>query len=89
MLGYDASFPSNIQHFIHNVVNVELDRHCGFCAIAMLLSMSEHNWGDIIHMNLIGELHTFHSEYTELYGFTICVDELMHTFSCFDYVAPR
>ena len=66
LLGYDASFPPNIQYFIHNIVNVESDGYCGFRAIAVLLGMSEHNWMDI-RMNLIGELHTFRDEYTELY----------------------
>ncbi|XP_052171545.1 uncharacterized protein LOC127787527 [Diospyros lotus] len=67
LLGYDASFPSKIRHFIHNIVNVESDGHYGFRAIAALLGISEHNWRDI-RMNLIGELHTFRDEYIELYG---------------------
>ncbi|XP_052171683.1 PKS-NRPS hybrid synthetase cheA-like [Diospyros lotus] len=87
LLGYDASFPSKIRHFIHNIVNVESDGHCGFRAIAALLGMSEHNWRDI-RMNLIGELHTFRDEYIELYGSAMRVDELMHALSCFECVAP-
>jgi len=46
-------------------------------------------WGDIIRINLIEELHTFRGEYTELYKTVMYVDELMHTLSYFDYVAPR
>ena len=45
LLDYDVSFPSKIQHFIHNVVNVESDGHCEFCTFIALLDMSEHNWG--------------------------------------------
>jgi len=88
LLGYDASFPPNIQYFIHNIVNVESDGHCGFRAIAALLGMSEHNWRDI-RINLIEELHTFRDEYIELYGSVMRVDELIHTLSCFECVAPR
>ena len=67
---------------------MESDGHCGFRAIAALLGMSEHNWRDI-HINLIGELHTFRDEYIELYGSVMRVDELIHTLSYFECVAPR
>ena len=41
--GYDDSFPPNIQYFIHNIVDVDSDGHCGFRAIAALLGISEKN----------------------------------------------
>ena len=62
---YDDSFPPNIQYFIHNIINVNFDGHCGFRAITALLGMSEQNWGDI-RLNLIEELHVFRVEYSQL-----------------------
>ncbi|XP_052193761.1 uncharacterized protein LOC127802110 [Diospyros lotus] len=85
--GYDDSFPPNVQYFIHNIVNVDSDGHCGFRAIAALLGMSEQNWGDI-RLNLIEELHVFRAEYSQLYGSNMRVDELIHALSCFESVAP-
>ncbi|XP_052210141.1 uncharacterized protein LOC127813254 [Diospyros lotus] len=85
--GYDDSFPPNVQYFIHNIMNVDSDGHCGFRAIAALLGMSEQNWGDI-RLNLIEELHVFRAEYSQLYGSNMRVDELMHALSCFESVAP-
>ena len=64
------------------------DGHCGFHAIAVLLGMSEHNWRDI-RINLIGELHTFCNEYTELYESAMRVNELIYTLSYFECVAHR
>ncbi|XP_052177632.1 uncharacterized protein LOC127791693 [Diospyros lotus] len=41
--GYDDCFPPQIQPFLHNIVNVESDGHCGFRAIAGLLVASKYN----------------------------------------------
>jgi len=67
---------------------VEWDGYCRCRAIATLLGMSEYNWKDIC-MNLIGELHIFCDEHTKLYGSAMRVDELMHTLSCFECIAPH
>ena len=85
--GYDSSFPPNIQYFIHNIVNVNSDGHCGFRAIVALLGMSEQNWGDI-RLGLIEELRVFRAEYSQLYGANMRVDELIHILSCFESIAP-
>lgn len=34
---YDDCFPPQIQPFVHNIINVESDGHCGFRAIAGFL----------------------------------------------------
>ncbi|XP_052179871.1 uncharacterized protein LOC127793130 [Diospyros lotus] len=85
--GYDDCFPPQIQPFLHNIVNVESDGHCGFRAIAGLLGMSEHNWRDI-RFSLIGELQSFRAMYTQIYGSEMRVDELLHILYCFDNIAP-
>ena len=67
---------------------MDFDGHCGFCAIAALLGMSDNKWGHIC-LNLIEKLHIFHAKYSKLYGSNMRVDELMHSLSCFKSVAPH
>ena len=71
---------------MHSIFNVELDEYYGFCAIAGLLGMSEHNWRDV-RFSLIGELQSFRAKYTQLYGLDMRVDKLLHILYCFDDIA--
>ena len=85
--GYGVRFPPQIQQFVHSIVNVESDGHCGFCMIAGLLGMSEHNWRDIRY-NLIGELQYFCVQYMQLYKSDTRADKLLHILYFFDDITP-
>ncbi|XVF71181.1 hypothetical protein PTKIN_Ptkin12aG0015800 [Pterospermum kingtungense] len=81
------SFPSFIQQYVVDIIDVKSDGHCGFRAIAALLGFGEDDWSQV-RKDLITELSNFRSFYDSFYGSDAIVAELLDALSCFIIPAP-
>ena len=60
-------FHSKCHPYILDVINVKVDEHCGFRAIASLLGMCEESWS-LTKMDLFKEIYQWHEKYATLLG---------------------
>ncbi|XP_068466238.1 uncharacterized protein [Phaseolus vulgaris] len=60
-------FPVGYHPYIVDVVDVKVDGHCGYRAVAAQLGMGEDSWA-VVRMNLLKELSEWRQEYVQLFG---------------------